>query len=171
MADSFTIRPAREDDVPAMTRLWETMASQHRAYDASVWCWSEQAPQRWQMHTASAVTDELMVLLVAEQDGQLVGFLGGRVADNPELFAVRRAGEIWDLFVADAARGQGVGKALMVAGEQALRQLGAEDVKLHVALKNSGAIDFYKRLGYQPVMYRMYKRLGSADPGDEKGRA
>ncbi|NBB94543.1 MAG: GNAT family N-acetyltransferase, partial [Planctomycetes bacterium] len=92
-------------------------------------------------------------------DGELVGFAGACVNDNPDIFQIRKAGEIWDVFVRDDCRGHGVGKALMQATEQALADRGAEDSKLHVALHNPGAIEFYKALGYEPVMYRMYKRI------------
>ncbi|MBS3821191.1 MAG: GNAT family N-acetyltransferase [Phycisphaerae bacterium] len=155
----MTIRPARQDDAEGITELWKTMAKQHRRYDSSVWCWSDDAPVAWKRHLSDMIGNENVAVLVAEVDGELVGFAGACVNDNPDIFQIRKAGEIWDVFVRDDCRGHGVGKALMQATEQALADRGAEDSKLHVALHNPGAIEFYKALGYEPVMYRMYKRI------------
>jgi ribosomal protein S18 acetylase RimI-like enzyme len=159
MNDDVTIRAAEKDDADAITELWKDMAEQHRRYDSSVWCWSDDAPVTWKSHLAERIGKEDFAIMVAEIDGTLVGFAGGCVQNNPEIFEVRRAGEIWDVFVRDDCRGRGVGKALMEATEQAMIDMGAEDTKLHVALHNPSAIEFYKHLGYEPVMYRMYKRL------------
>lgn len=160
MTDSdITIRPAKQEDYDAVATLWQDMARQHRDYDPSVWCWSDDAPARWRIALGEMLTKPTHFCLVADDGGTLVGFVDGCVQENPPIFEVKLAGEIWDLLVAEAARGRGVGTRLMTAAEQRLRQLGAEDCKLHVACVNGQAVNFYKTLGFEPVMYRMYKRL------------
>lgn len=159
MSDKATIRPATPDDAEGITALWQQMAEQHKLYDTSVWCWSDDAPISWKRNLLEVIDKDNIAVLVAELDGELVGFLRGCVSDNPDIFRIRQAGEIWDVFVREDMRGRGLGRALMEAGEQALRDMGAEDMKFHVALKNPGAIEFYKKMGYEPVMYRMYKRF------------
>ncbi len=159
MNDKPTIRAASQADADSITGLWQQMAEQHKCYDTSVWCWSDDAPVTWKRNLVEVIGKENMAILVAEVDDEVVGFLRGCVNDNPDIFKIRKAGEIWDVFVREDMRGRGIGKALMHAGEDTLREMGAEDMKFHVALKNPGAIEFYKKMGYEPVMYRMYKRL------------
>jgi ribosomal protein S18 acetylase RimI-like enzyme len=159
MNNQPTIRSATAEDAEAITALWQQMAEQHQCYDTSVWCWSDDAPVSWKRNLMEVIEKENILILVADHEGEQVGFLRGCVNDNPDIFKIRKAGEIWDVFVREDMRGRGLGRALMEAGEQALRDMGAEDMKFHVALKNPGAIKFYEKMGYKPVMYRMYKRL------------
>jgi len=55
---------------------------------------------------------------------------------------------ITNLAVAEGARGKGVGRALMEALEGWGRRLGMEEFRLEVRESNTGAIDFYRHLGY-----------------------
>ena len=61
--------------------------------------------------------------LVAELDGALDGF--AHYLLHPSTWALRNYCYLEDLFVSDAARGQGVGRALIAAVEAAAREAGA----------------------------------------------
>lgn len=50
----------------------------------------------------------------------------------------------------------GVGTALMEAAMEAMRTRGVEDFKLQASTGNTGAIGFYKRLGWRPRQLLMY---------------
>ena len=157
----YIIRPAKAADVAAVTALWEIMAAQHRAYDAEVWCWSSSAPKHWSRWFRDLLGKPEMILPVAlsAADKKLVGFSIASYKDNPNIFTVAKTGQIWDLFVHPDHRRQGIGMALAKWTLDSLKALGAEDVKLHVAIANPDAIRLYEKLGLRPVMYRMYKRL------------
>ena len=151
---------AGEADVEAVAGLWELMAGQHREYDPEVWCWSQDAPFHWaQWYTGLLGREEYVLPLAVTPEGRIVGFAISVVKDNPSIFAIERAGEVWDLLVHPDVRGQGVGQALMEWSFAELQRLGAQDVKLHVALANQAAVKLYEKLGMRPVMYRMYKRF------------
>jgi ribosomal protein S18 acetylase RimI-like enzyme len=156
----YTIRAGTADDAGAVAAMWKRMAEQHRAYDAEVWCWSSDAPVRWRDAYAKFAESDDMVLRVAEDDrGELIGFANARCKESPDIFATRRLGEVWDLYVEPARRGEGIGLALMEETFDGLKTRGAENVILHVAMANPEAVEFYRKLGMRPVMYRMHKRL------------
>ena len=157
----YIIRPAKNSDVAAVTALWEIMAAQHRAYDAEVWCWSGSAAKHWSRWFRDLLGKPEMILPVAQSaaDKKLVGFAIASFKDNPNIFTVTLTGQIWDLFVHPDHRRQGIGLALAKWALDSLKTLGAQDVKLHVAIANPTAIRLYEKLGLRPVMYRMYKRL------------
>ena len=82
--------------------------------------------------------------LVAELDGAVVGYAFFSAGYNTDVAA--RSIVLHDLFVTAAARGRGVGSALMAA-------VAAETVRAGVSLEwgvhtaNAGALEFYRRLG------------------------
>lgn len=99
-------------------------------------------------------------LFVAEQEGLVVGVAALRLlpcACDPEPYA-----ELTELYVAEAARRQGVGRALVQALEAEARAGGACRLVLLTAWRNSGAHAFYHALGYRLFTLSMIRDLGSA---------
>jgi len=88
-----------------------------------------------------------LVLLAARAEsesteGVLIAFEGYSSFAQAQLFNVH------DVHVAPAARGHGVGTALMSALEDLAREHRFAKVTLEVAASNTGAIALYRRLGY-----------------------
>ena len=102
---------------------------------------------------AVLVADSTVALLVAEQDGVVVGYLLGQShvtfhAGGPVVW-------VEEVMVARERRGAGVGRALMQATEDLARASGAAYVSL--ATRRAGA--FYGALGYQESATYVKKRL------------
>jgi len=88
-----------------------------------------------------------LVLLAARAEsesteGVLIAFEGYSSFAQAQLFNVH------DVHVAPAARGRGVGTALMNALEDLAREHRFAKITLEVAASNTGAISLYRRLGY-----------------------
>lgn len=83
--------------------------------------------------------------LVAELDGTVVGY----VFFSPDYNTDVAARSVWlhDLFVTPAARGRGVGHALMAAVAAETVRAGCVSLEWGVHAANAGALDFYRRLG------------------------
>jgi ribosomal protein S18 acetylase RimI-like enzyme len=74
------------------------------------------------------------------------GLLGKAVVFFRKNTAIAR---LYSIAVADAARGRGLGEALVHAVERAARARGSTRVRLEVRQDNGGAIRLYERLGYR----------------------
>jgi ribosomal protein S18 acetylase RimI-like enzyme len=128
----MTVRHATTEDFDTLRELWERW--QAEAPSPPAWSdvsWEANRPEFEQALDANA-------LFLAEEDGEPVGFVTARLDDH---FA-----RIGDLYVADAGRRQGTGRALVETVIENLRARGAT----HLFLKaNPQALAFYERLGFR----------------------
>lgn len=85
-------------------------------------------------------------VLLAELDGEAVGVL---IAQRTlASFRAVDSCNIHDVFVAKAARGRGLARALMHAAEDHARALGCAKMTLEVNTDNAPALALYRSLGY-----------------------
>lgn len=122
------MRRCRRADVPAVLDLWARARSGHAS-----------TPDRAE-DVERLVEGSPAALLVAERDGELVGALiagwdGWR-------------GNMYRLAVRDDGRRQGVGLALVRAGEDYLRGCGVRRVTALVAFEDDAAGAFWEAAGY-----------------------
>lgn len=106
------------------------------------------------------ITEDGALLLVAEMDGQVVGYIHGQMVVYL-LFAGREM-LISEVFVVEEARGKGVGKALIAAIErEAVKQRCFRISVLNGRERESYKRGFYPSLGYQerPQTANFTKRL------------
>jgi ribosomal protein S18 acetylase RimI-like enzyme len=101
-------------------------------------------------------------LLVAEDEGQLLGFV--HLKTVVDYFSQQPIAHVADIVVAKAAEGKGVGKHLMSAAEDWARTCGYTMVQLHVLLDNVRARAMYERLGYSAEWLKYIKRLDVKPP-------
>jgi ribosomal protein S18 acetylase RimI-like enzyme/predicted double-glycine peptidase len=111
------------------------------------------------------------VFLVVEKDRQLLAY--GLVF----LHKGTRLARLYSIAVSNAARGQGIGRALLLALEEGAVNRGRLDMRLEVAKDNLGAIRLYEGMGYRSFgeyhdyytdhgdALRMQKRIRHIDPG------
>lgn len=93
-------------------------------------------------------------LFVIDQDGRQVGTLWLGPHPHRQGF-----GYVYDIEIDESARGQGLGRAAMLAAEDVLRGAGISEVGLNVFGFNAGAEALYRSLGYRVVSTQMTKPL------------
>ncbi len=96
------------------------------------------------------VRDSSGSALVTEHQGQVVGLLFV-VIEADAVFAraeLRQHAHVAEFFVRDAARGAGVGRALLGAAEQFTAARGLTRLTVDVLSDNSDALAAYARLGF-----------------------
>lgn len=92
------------------------------------------------------------LFLVAEEDGQVVGYAG--------LLRVMDEGDITNVAVDEEYRGKGLGARLMTALLEEGKNCGIKEFTLEVRVSNQRAIRLYERLGFvqEGVRKRFYER-------------
>jgi GNAT superfamily N-acetyltransferase len=107
--------------------------------------------QTWSRFLAS---DEPMHALVAERDGQLLGL--AHYLFHRSTISAANSCYLQDLFTAPAARGMGVGRALIEAVYVQARQAGASRVYWQTHETNTTAMQLYDQLAEKSgfIVYR-----------------
>jgi ribosomal protein S18 acetylase RimI-like enzyme len=144
-----TIRRATKTDRELLRRLWEEFEQEldHPPYLRETW------EEAWD-DLSDTVRDG--VALVAEQDGQAVGFIFCVLGDRG-----RKTAHVTDIYVRPEARGQGIGRALLAEVVEPARTAGLDHVSLEVMLRNTEARHLYERLGFVPFDVFMVAPLGA----------
>lgn len=140
---SIIIRQATPDDAAEIARLNEAFND------------LRSTPEAIATQITRCAGIETMYLAVV--DGRVVGMASLRLLPNicdPIPYA-----ELTELFVEDAYRRLGVGRALVEEIEQAARAGGADQVVLLTGFKNGRAHTFYHALGYTMYSFAMHKRF------------
>jgi GNAT superfamily N-acetyltransferase len=160
---SATIRRATIADAPALFEAWEELRRHNAGTDARI----VSAPVSEAEFTAGL--RELLarptgVLFVAEQDGDLAGFVRAGVEVNvPDRLPERHVG-IGYLYVDPKARREGLGSRLFAAvREWAATQDGVGHFEMTVLNADGQAEQFWRSLGFTPFIQRLWAPLEQAE--------
>ncbi|MBZ0283270.1 MAG: GNAT family N-acetyltransferase [Anaerolineae bacterium] len=141
---TIPIRPARLSDVDGLhTYCWPARAF-NSIYDLVLRAERSAADQRG------------LAVVIAGKDNIIRGY--GQVMAWPT------CGEISDIVVAEACRGQGYGTAIIQTLARAAQRIGINEVEIGAAMSNPRAVALYRRLGFEDS-HTMMLNLGK---GKEK---
>jgi len=76
-------------------------------------------------------------------------------------FPGMKKGFIYDFVIHKELRGKGFGKLSLEALEEHARELGVEQLSLHVFAHNTAAVSLYKKMGYEVTSMNMAKVIGN----------
>ena len=133
------IRQAKVDEAPLIVPAYEWLFAPP-GYTPEGW-----NPPRAERALKEAIESDDSAVLIAEDVGELIGLCTAYL----ELNSVRYGQRCWveDLVVDPARRSQGVGGALLDAGEEWARERGATHFELDTGLARADAQRFYESRG------------------------
>jgi ribosomal protein S18 acetylase RimI-like enzyme len=111
----------------------------------------------WFLETQLRETD--VVILVAEQDARVVGYVYAGLEPLSWKELRGPAGFIHDLVVEEQARGGGIARALLEEAITWLRKRGAPRVVLWTAAQNGRAQHLFHAAGFRQTMIEMTREL------------
>ena len=95
------------------------------------------------------MAEEGTLLLVAEENDEIVGFLFGFLYPSP---VQKRPTALLDaLFVCEAHRNKGIGKALALRFREWSKEQGVYAIELKVMSQNTAALRLYESLGFGEI--------------------
>lgn len=159
-AGPMNIRPATPLDSLLLSRLCMDVQNLHAQNHPAIF----KVPERDDF--AVSFFDEMLVdpaiyAFIAEEEEEPVGYILCRLVERPENLFTRalRYLLVDQISVRPAARGQGVGSALLQRAESLARELKLSKVQLDSWDFNSGAHAFFENLGFQKFNFRYWRDL------------
>ncbi|MDR7522617.1 MAG: GNAT family N-acetyltransferase [Armatimonadota bacterium] len=156
--DQITIRPATIHDVPEIVGIWGQLAVHHARLDhafAVAGNWEDE----YRHFIRSLLGRDDALAVVGVQGDRLLGFAVGRISLLPPFFAQRRRGYIHDVVTREGFRRRGIGRRLVEALLEWMREAGVSVAELTVAVRNQEAVAFWEALGFSRYMYHMKRDL------------
>ncbi len=160
------IRKATLDDIPKVITLWKEYTELH---DEKVISKSpgvaplierkEGASEILEKFIAKNLQEENGLVLIAEIDGEVVGYSFFYYTENKPVYKIEKIGYLADIFVREDYQGLHISSQFMDKGEKWLREKGIEYISLNVSFNNDLAYKIYKRWGYFDNQVIMSKKL------------
>ena len=149
------VRPAATRDLPALLELLGELDRLQRGW--RVFRPRPNIREEMEALYRHSLQDPQSLLLVATEDDQVIGMALAR-AHTPSSFSGERAVEMSSVVVKPSHRGRGAGAALAAEAARFAGRLRLERVTIKTFAQNTGALRFWRRLGFEPRMVQMTAR-------------
>lgn len=158
MGRGVRVRPARTADIPAIARLWREMMDLHNEFDPrfAIVRNSEDISRRY-LHSVMERSDYR--IFVAVDEDRVVGYTMGIILANPEMFQLSQYGFLAEMSVHQDYRLQGLGRQMWESLEEWFAGVGVEVVQLNVSVLNAKGRGFWDKLGFEPFLEVLWKKL------------
>lgn len=155
-----SIRPAAPADVSSIGRLGALLVRTHHELDPQRFIPATPGIEKgYGSYLGSQLDNPKIIILVAEQDGQVIGYTYAGVEGTDYMALRGPAGALYDIVVDPAHRRQGVGRMLLDTTLDALKSKGAPRVVLETAERNPSAQHLFERAGFRRTMIEMTREL------------
>ena len=158
----FHIRKARlADDKPAILGFIFALQQHEGAFEPNRRLDAQVAEEHYATLIPHVAAHNGQVLVAEDEARHAIGWAAA-YEDGGDVFirAEERAyGFLAELYVVEAARGAGVGRALIAACEDWARGCGLVSLRIGLLARNVDALKVYERAGYTPYALQMRKYL------------
>ena len=157
---TVSIRRARRSDTSALGRLGALLVKTHHDFDNKRFIpATSQTSVGYGSFLGTQLDEPDVAVLVAEQGGEVVGYAYAGVEGRDYMSLRGPAGVLHDILVDPAHRGRGIGRKLLDAALEFLRERGAPRVVLSTAEHNEAAQRLFEGAGFRRTMIEMTREL------------
>ncbi len=105
------------------------------------------------------LNDKDAVIFVAEETGEIIGLIAGRICDNGPIILPEKIGYVGTTVVLSKFRRKGIAKGLWEKLNEWFLSRGVEEVQLYVVPDNDEAKGFWQGRGFNVALERWKKHL------------
>jgi ribosomal protein S18 acetylase RimI-like enzyme len=156
------IRRATPADMPAVGRLGALLVQVHYEFDSLRFMRpSRGTPAGYASFLGSRLDDPDVILLVAERDDEVIGYVYAAMEGRDYMSLRDSAGVLHDIIVDPTSRRSGAGRQLLVEVLAVLKSRGAPRVVLSTAARNEPAQRLFASMGFRDTMIEMTRELAN----------
>ncbi len=159
----MVVRPARVEDLPAVSRLAAELVRMHHRLDPQRFLLVEPVEDGYQWFFSREIKRKAARILVAEDDTAdgtvIVGYAYATLEERNWNDLLDACGKLNDIYVDARARRHGVARALVDATFAWFREHKAPRVVLLSAWQNPEAHAFFEAIGFRRTMVEMTAEL------------
>lgn len=141
------MRPLKSNEMEQLTKLW-TAFMQDPAVSDLEFIPDRESTSRWQEYVKKHLDEDPRQVLVAEEEGKIVGYLLYRARSETPITRRYDYAMISDVYVVPELRRRGIAANLMKTCLRQLGETGATHVRLHVSAQNEAAKSLYRKYGF-----------------------
>jgi ribosomal protein S18 acetylase RimI-like enzyme len=145
----------KKTDLDAVARLGAALVRLHHQYDPRRFFTTDDPEGGYKWFLGTQMKNADVVLLVAEVDGEIAGYLYASLEERDWARLVDAHGAINDVYVDERYRRRGVARTLVSAGVAALEEKGVKRVLLSSAWPNTEAQALFEACGFRRTMVEM----------------
>jgi ribosomal protein S18 acetylase RimI-like enzyme len=150
-----TIRHATPSDQTALGRYGAALMRQHHESDPRRFILTERPELGYGRFLVSQLDDAECLVMVAEEEGQVVGYVYASLEPLSWRDLRGPCGFIHDVFVDSSTRRRGIGRELVSAAVAWIHSHGMSQVVLWSKSKNESAQRLFAGLGFRSTMIEM----------------
>jgi ribosomal protein S18 acetylase RimI-like enzyme len=160
MSATINIRLATPADIPAIGRLGALLVRTHHDLDPERFIAATSGTEKgYGSFLSTQLEEPNVIILVAERDGEVLGYTYAGVEGNDYMALRGPAGVVYDIVVDPVYRRQGIGRMLLDATIEALKAKGSPRVVLSTAERNVSAQHLFDGTGFRRTMIEMTREL------------
>ena len=148
------VRRAGRRDLEPIEPLWLALRQHEAKLDARLVI-VPGAERLARAHREVILTDRTTAIFVADDQGELVGFLHAEIQRNNPAYRSDRLGEIVDLFVVEESRSNGIGSRLLETAVEWFHSHNAPEYQVSTLVATPGVARFFERHGALPLSLRL----------------
>ena len=152
----INIRKVSTKDLDAISNLYMQLNEAESPFDNNLdknYYHTEENKQR----ILKEIRSRKQTFLVAEENHQVIGCINGYIDDGP--YYIEKVAYLNNLCVDKNFRKQGIGKLLINAFYEKMKEQGAKFVKLNAFKGNHPAVSFYEKEGFTEYSVYYQKKL------------
>jgi N-acetylglutamate synthase-like GNAT family acetyltransferase len=149
--DTIVIRKAVVKDVPSVLELWKELMDFHKELDR-FFSRSATGHKQFAEFVTGHIKNENSCVIVAEHNGNLVGFCLATISKYPPVLKLKEYGEILGMAVSGKCRQRGIGARLLKALRQWFLKRGIKRIEVRFATANKVAERFWTKMGFQTYL-------------------
>lgn len=154
----LNIRKVTKEEVVKIQVLNDKIFFKNREFDSDLDHNWAMGPNGTKYFNDTFENDKALFIL-AEKDSEIIGYLAASPVSAAYSYKLSRYIELENIGVLPEYRKRGVGLKLLKYFEEWSRKQGYEKVILDSYYKNTSAIDFYKKNGFEPINIKLEKKL------------